>query len=187
MMHLISEIPEPAAYGAKDFTRVAEVNAKAVLQSVRSGPLQDQVQECLSYREDHVEYVIQWLEASPPMPVGAAYQCFSACSHRVWRILPTVVLPPAAEVLVEIKSRLAVPQLDVRQPLRHYIEESSVETDGGADERHDDPALGGVVRLPKPMPPAQLSVVIEAGISSPSGLAPQLFSGCILHPVYIGV
>jgi len=30
MMHLISLIPLPAAYGAKDFTRYAEVNAKRI-------------------------------------------------------------------------------------------------------------------------------------------------------------
>jgi hypothetical protein len=30
MMHLISEIPEPAAYGAYDLTRTAAVNANSV-------------------------------------------------------------------------------------------------------------------------------------------------------------
>jgi hypothetical protein len=30
IMHFISEMPEPAAYGAKDFTRVADVRAKSV-------------------------------------------------------------------------------------------------------------------------------------------------------------
>jgi len=30
MMHLISEIPDPAAYGANDLTRFAAVNAKSV-------------------------------------------------------------------------------------------------------------------------------------------------------------
>jgi len=30
MMHLISEMPEPAAYGANDLTRVAETRAKRV-------------------------------------------------------------------------------------------------------------------------------------------------------------
>lgn len=29
-MHLISEIPEPAAYGAKDLTKIAEVKAKSI-------------------------------------------------------------------------------------------------------------------------------------------------------------
>ena len=36
MIHLISEIPEPAAYGANDFTRIADVNAKRTCGKVNS-------------------------------------------------------------------------------------------------------------------------------------------------------
>ncbi len=32
MMHLISEMPEPAAYGANDLTKVAAVNANTVYE-----------------------------------------------------------------------------------------------------------------------------------------------------------
>jgi hypothetical protein len=32
MMHLISEIPDPAAYGANDLTRLAEVKANMVYE-----------------------------------------------------------------------------------------------------------------------------------------------------------
>jgi hypothetical protein len=32
MMHLISDIPEPAAYGANSLTRLAEVRAKIVYE-----------------------------------------------------------------------------------------------------------------------------------------------------------
>lgn len=37
MMHLISEMPEPAAYGAKDLTRAADTNAKQVYLAVSHG------------------------------------------------------------------------------------------------------------------------------------------------------
>jgi hypothetical protein len=44
MMHLISDIPEPAAYGANDRTKPAEVNAKIV---------------CLSQRGQHEGWVLR--------------------------------------------------------------------------------------------------------------------------------
>jgi len=34
MIHLISEIPEPAAYGAKALTSLAAVNAKSVAKEI---------------------------------------------------------------------------------------------------------------------------------------------------------
>jgi hypothetical protein len=36
MIHLISEIPEPAAYGAYDLTRTADVKAKKIYDFVRT-------------------------------------------------------------------------------------------------------------------------------------------------------
>jgi hypothetical protein len=37
MMHLISDMPDPAAYGAKDLTNLAEVKANRVCSSLSVG------------------------------------------------------------------------------------------------------------------------------------------------------
>ncbi len=55
MMHLISEMPEPAAYGAKDRTRLAEVNAKIILARVSDLSC---MRKKPSYRDYHIKEII---------------------------------------------------------------------------------------------------------------------------------
>ena len=69
-MHLISEIPDPAAYGAKDLTRLAEVKAKSVCRvfSDRLGSNLDG-----SYREDEVEEIVDGPYRAPSVPFITSY------------------------------------------------------------------------------------------------------------------
>lgn len=59
-----------------------------------------------------------------------------------------VVLAPAAEVLVQVEGGGAVAHLDIGQPLGDDIQEGGVHPDGCPYQGDDDPALGGIVRLP---------------------------------------
>lgn len=78
--------------------------------------------------KQNIQDVVEWAESAPALPLGAA-----------------ALGTPAAEVLVEIKGRGAVPQFDVAEPLGHDVEEGSVEPDGGAHEGDDNPRLACVV------------------------------------------
>lgn len=78
MMHLISEMPEPAAYGAYDLTRLAAVRANRVCDQ-RSATKKKKKKEKVGRRKsgetdrkNDVHYVVYGLEASPPTPVGTA-------------------------------------------------------------------------------------------------------------------
>ena len=67
MIHLISEIPEPAAYGANERTRLAEVRANIVYGCQQRGPV--------VLREAHskhdIQYVVDGSQRTPPVPVIA--------------------------------------------------------------------------------------------------------------------
>lgn len=67
---------------------------------------------------------------------------------------PTIFLAPAAEVLVQVEGRRAMPQLDVGKPFGDDAQQSRVEPDGSTNKRDDDPALGSIIRLPKAVAPA---------------------------------
>ena len=94
-------------------------------------------------REEHIQHVIHGPKPAPPLPL-----CTPA------------LRAPAAETLIQIKRRLAVPQLDIAQPLRDDVEKRSVEPYRRADERDYNPRLPRIIRLrnlraPLPPPPAQ--------------------------------
>lgn len=57
----------------------------------------------------------------------------------------TVILAPTTEFLVEIERSGAVPHLDVRQPLRDYVQEGSVHPDSSTDNCDYNPPLCGLV------------------------------------------
>lgn len=93
MMHLISEIPEPAAYGANDLTKVAEMKAKRIyLKSVQSST-------CTlgaTYRKEEIYDVVQEPKWRPVFPFRT----------------PTLSAP-AAELLIQVESSSTIPQLDI--------------------------------------------------------------------------
>jgi hypothetical protein len=68
----------------------------------------------------------------------------------------TIVLTPAAEVLVQVKGGLAVAELDVGQPLGSDVDEAGVEPDGSAYYGDDDPALCSIVGFLNPLLPVSL-------------------------------
>ena len=79
-MHLISDIPDPAAYGAKDFTRNADTNASAVYNlSVSMSWVQHGEQ---TYRNANVDKVIEGLEPRPSMPLGTICAIVSRLVYR---------------------------------------------------------------------------------------------------------
>lgn len=114
IMHLISEIPEPAAYGAKDLTRVAATKAKKVCQMLVSlyagGWLE-------SYTKDKVEKVVHGFEAGPSVPLRATFHIVSLDLILIRARQLTILLSPAAKVLVQVEPRFAVPDFSISQPL----------------------------------------------------------------------
>lgn len=99
----------------------------------------------------------------------------------------TRIFSPAAKGLVEVEARGAIPQLYIRQPLRDDVQQRSIEADGRSDNGDDDPALGSIVRLPQPVPPAGVAVLSQTSCSSPPRFAPGLFPRRVLHPVFRNV
>lgn len=115
-MHLISEMPEPAAYGAKDLTSVAAVNAKKVYQDSGYKNEGIKAQFSFTYCKKYVYYIICGLKSSPSLPLWTP-----------------VILTPAAEVLVEVKGRCAIAYLYIGQPFCNNVQKRGVETDRSAD------------------------------------------------------
>jgi len=71
IIHLISEIPEPAAYGANALTRLAAVKAKSVYKLVS---IKRVVVEWAMYRKYDIEYVIDRSQRSPWVPISASWK-----------------------------------------------------------------------------------------------------------------
>lgn len=66
---------------------------------------------------------------------------------------------PAAKVLVEVKRRSAMSQLDITEPLGNDVQKRSVEPNGRSHKRNDNPGLTrivGLCNLPPPLAPATL-------------------------------
>lgn len=98
---------------------------------------------------------------------------------------PTIVLAPAAKVLVQVEAGGAVAKLDVGQPLGDDVEKGSVQANGGADDGHDNPALSGIIGLSYPLSPVGLAAAVETGLpSSPPRLSAQLLPRSVLYPVF---
>jgi hypothetical protein len=97
--------------------------------------------------------------------------------------ISTVVLAPAAEVLVQVKLGGTVAELDVGQPLGDDAEKSGIQANGSADNGDDNPALRRIVGFPDPLSPVGLAGAVETGLPFPPRLSPQLFPGSILYPV----
>lgn len=125
--------------------------------------------------EEHVQDVVDGRQGAPALPLGAAG-----------------VGAPAAEALVEVEGGGAVAELDVRQPLGDDVEHGGVEANGGADQRHHDPRLAGIVGLgdlAAPLAPASAQEdaarvgrgLGQAGFAA--GPAPQRLARGVLHPV----
>lgn len=96
---------------------------------------------------------------------------------------PTIVLSPAAKVLIKVEGGSAMPHLDIREPLRHDVQEGRIQANGCADDCNDNPALRRIVRFPKAIFPAWLAVLVHARGSFPAGLSSGLFPCGILYPV----
>jgi hypothetical protein len=73
------------------------------------------------------------------------------------RGITTIVLAPAAEILVQVEFGGAVAELDIGQPFRDNAKEGSVQANCGANDSDDDPALSSIVGLPYPLPPVGLA------------------------------
>lgn len=102
------------------------------------------------------------------------------CLHTFFRT-------PATELLIEIVSASTISQLDIGQPLRHNVEERRIQPNRSTDNRHDQPGLPGVIRLPHFASPTERPLLIpEARPFSSFRASPRLFMQGILNPVYRG-
>ena len=101
------------------------------------------------------------------------------------RTTNTVLRPPTAKVLIQIKRRRTIPQLNIREPLSNNIQERRIQSNRRAHERHDDPCLPRIIALPQlvsksdPTLPLKKPRLLFLPRSSP-----QLLARRILHPVY---
>lgn len=85
-----------------------------------------------------------------------------------------------------------MPQLDVRQPLGHDVEERSIQPNCGPDQRDHNPRLARIVRLGNlttpfaPPAPKEHTSRVCRRLREPrlaSRLAPQRLPRGVLHPV----
>lgn len=92
---------------------------------------------------------------------------------------------PAAKRLVQVERRRAVAQFDIRQPLRHDIEDRGVEPYRRAHQRDDDPRLSRIIRFGNnPADAIPLACVAESQRPTiPARFPPQLLARGVLHPV----
>lgn len=95
MMHFISEIPEPAAYGANDLTKVADMKAKRIyhLKSVQSS----RCTKDATYRKEEIYDIVQEPKRRPVFPFRT-----------------TTLSTPAAELLIQVEPSSTIPQLNIR-------------------------------------------------------------------------
>ena len=139
-MHLISLMPDPAAYGANDLTRNAHVKAKrpcrdesaSQSQAVRvndTRPLLAPSRAAGRDDEDGSDLRTDWTYRERDID-----EPLDACPTRPGDpVLAQALLDlPAAELAVEPPPLPAVPELEVRQPGRHDRHEGRVEADDGA-------------------------------------------------------
>lgn len=125
-MHLISEIPEPAAYLAKDWTSRAATKDNAAFRSISSARV------CpgggwgeVPHRKQHIYEPTCYRHRAPQVP----------------RVTPTILVTvqfPAAELLVQPPAIRAVAHLDVREPLRDDREDRSIDSDASTCEMSVD-------------------------------------------------
>jgi hypothetical protein len=73
MMHLISDIPDPAAYGAKVLTSRADVNAKRPYE-VSASRRKTEEGEWLAHSKHNIKNVIERPEYGPPFELRAALE-----------------------------------------------------------------------------------------------------------------
>ena len=109
IMHLISEIPEPAAYLANDRTRCAAMKENAAYRVFKHKKADLHVTSYAmsgTHRKQDVYCPPCRHSGAPLVP----------CLARV----PFVVDLPTAELLVQPPSVRAIPHLDVREPFSHY-------------------------------------------------------------------
>ena len=101
-------------------------------------------------------------------------------------IIATIVLAPAAKVLVQVEAGFAMAELDIGKPFGDDVEESSIDSDCRAYYGHNNPALSSFVRLSYPVSPVEAAGVPKPSISLSARFSAQLFSCRVLHPVCVG-
>lgn len=125
MIHFISEIPEPAAYGAISLTRRAATNENDAYSPLPNQSSPDTQTVWLAWvgrgierthSENNIYDPSRRSDRAPRPPRSAAL---------------TINLP-AAELLVKPPPIRAVPHLDIRQPLGDDRDESGVHADACA-------------------------------------------------------
>lgn len=121
---------------------------------------------------------VQRCQSAQPITVSESLRC-SGARTRVY----TIVLSPAAEVLVEVEAGCAVSELDVGEPFRDYVEEGGIQANSRAYKRDDDPSLRGIVRFPQPVSPVKAGGSVKVAGVAPAPSFPQLLSSRILYPV----
>ena len=72
MIHLISEMPDPAAYGANDLTSLAEVNANIVYAEVSC---LIRVRIFRTYCKEDIKNIIPQPKATPSFPFRTPWFC----------------------------------------------------------------------------------------------------------------
>lgn len=97
--------------------------------------------------------------------------------------MQTIVLAPAAKLLVKVEGSCAVARFDVGQPFCDDIQEGGIEANGDADNCDHDPSLGILVCDPNLVSPVKLASFVETSGLFSAGLASYTFSGGILYPV----
>ena len=127
-MHLISEIPDPAAYGAQLLTKKAHTNANSACEAkdIFSSSSRCHLERKVKYCESDVEDPLNSDERRPLLPVLAPA-----------RIVQLAHLP-AAELAVQPPTLRAVPELEVRKPDGNDGHDGGVETDSSACVRSRD-------------------------------------------------
>ena len=114
-IHFISEMPDPAAYFARFFTRCAATNENDAYNiSISVLLFGDSRNICIvTYREDYVDHILCRPSSTPRMP-------------RVTSILVLILDLPATKLLIQPPAVIAVPCLEVRKPFRDDRNNSSI-------------------------------------------------------------
>lgn len=165
MIHFISDIPEPAAYGANDLTKVADMKANRIY---RIGSVQQsRCTRGATYRKEEIDDIVQEPKRRPVFPFRT-----------------TILSAPAAELLIQVEPGSTIPQLNIRQPLRDNIQQRRIQPNRRAHNCNNKPCLSSIVRLAHfPSPSKGTLMFPEPEAFSTFCSSPCLFVNRILHPV----
>jgi hypothetical protein len=124
------------------------------------------------------------MNASRRSLAGVSISCHDA--HEL-RGISTILLAPAAKVLIQVELGAAVAKLDVGQPFGDDVEKASIQPNCDANDGKDNPPLSSIVGFAYPLPPVELARAVETGLAFPPSLPAQLLPRGILDPVFLAL